>query len=326
MRFERRAGREGASLADRVRVKRTAIILVAVVLALGGALLAFRAHDPLGFIDARREARIALGLPKLWVRDYNHDTRGEAALACPADALVIVTGGQSNAANALSDPLPADAALPAFMALGGKCYRLRDPVLGATSTGGSLWTAMGAALHRASGRPVVFINGAVGGSQLGDWLDDRSGYRQHLAAEVVAARRAGLVPGYVFWVQGETDAFVLVDPALFVDQLRRLMPRLDAATGRVPWLVYRSTRCTIRRGNGPAIDAAVTAFAATSDRAILGPDASALGPDKRRDGCHFNAAGRDLLVAETVAIIGPRLQARRAFRPAMPQSGVPASR
>lgn len=307
-------------------MKRAAIILVAVVLALGGALLAFRALDPLGFGDAKRATRVALGLPKLWVRDYNLDTRGETALACPADALVIVTGGQSNAANALSDPLPADPAVPAFMALGGKCYRLRDPVLGATATGGSLWTAMGAALHRASGRPVVFINGAVGGTQLGDWLDDRSGYRQHLAAEVVAARRAGLVPAYVFWVQGETDAFALVDPALFVDQFRRLIPQLDTATGRVPWLIYRSTRCTERRGNGPAIDAAVTAFATTSDRIILGPDASALGPEKRRDGCHFNAAGRAALVTETVAIIGPRLQAAPASVPATPRSGVPASR
>jgi hypothetical protein len=62
-----------------------------------------------------------------------------------------------------------------------------------------------------------------------------------------------------------------------------------------------------RRGNGPEIDAAVTALAARSNRVVLGPNASALGPEMRHDGCHFNAAGRDALVAETLAIVGPRL-------------------
>jgi hypothetical protein len=291
-----------------VRVKRAAIIIMALVLAIGGALLAFRALDPLGYIDARRAARLALGLPKLWSHDYNVDTRGLAVVACPSGALVIVTGGQSNAANALSDPLPADPAVPTFMTLGGKCYPLRDPVLGATAKGGSLWTAMGTALTRATGRPVVFINGAVGGSQLGDWLDDRSGYRQHLAAEVVAARRAGLAANYVFWVQGETDAFALVDPATFVAQLQALIAGLDPATGPVPWLVYRSTHCMERRGNGPEIDAAVTALARGTNRMVLGPNASVLGPEMRHDGCHFNAAGREALVAETLGILGLELR------------------
>ena len=282
--------------------------MVLVVLALGGATIGFRASNPLGFGDAKRELRLALGLPKLWSKDYNVDTRGSAAVACPADALVIVTGGQSNAANALSDPLPADPDAAAYMALGGKCYRLRDPVLGATASGGSLWTAMGSALYRATGRPVVFINGAVGGSQLGDWLDDRSGYRAHLARNVVAARQAGLVPRYMFWVQGETDAFALVDPGLFVTELQALITRFDPATGPIPWLVYRSTHCMERRGNGPEIDAAVTALAQRSGRVMLGPNASALGPEMRHDGCHFNTAGRDALVAETLVIMAPSLR------------------
>jgi len=279
-----------------------------VLLALGGALIGLRAGNPLGFMDAKRELRLALGLPKFWSKNYNADPRGEATIACPADALVIVTGGQSNAANALSDPLPADPDVSAFMALGGKCYRLRDPVLGATAAGGSLWTAIGSALYRATGQPVVFINGAVGGSQLGDWLDDRSGYREQLASNVAAARRVGLVPRYVFWVQGETDAFALVEASLFVTQLQTLITRFDVATGPIPWLVYRSTRCKDRRGNGPEIDAAVAAMAQRSNRVILGPNASALGPDMRHDGCHFNSAGRDALVSETLAIMGPRVR------------------
>ncbi len=292
-------------------MKRIAIILLSIGAVVALALFGFARLNPAGFADAKRETRLALGLPKLWVRDFNTDTRGYQPLACPGpEALVIVTGGQSNAANALSEPLPVDPAAQAYMLARGRCYRLRDPVLGATNRGGSLWTAMGSALWRATGRPVVFINGAVGGSQLGDWLDDRSGYRQRLLAEVALARAAGLKPAWVFWVQGETDAAVSVDPARFVADLQRLIGRFDASgllPPGAPWLVYRSTHCMHRPGNGPAIDAAVTAFAASDKRVLPGPEASDLGDAMRRDGCHFNGAGRAVLTAEAIADLKPLL-------------------
>ena len=41
---------------------------------------------------------------------------------------------------------------------------------------------------------------------------------------------------------------------------------------------------------------------------MLGPNASALGPEMRHDGCHFNTAGRDALVAETLVIMAPSLR------------------
>ncbi len=294
-------------------MKRVIGLLLAVVLVLGLAVLAYARIDPSGFSDSKREFRLAMGLPKLWVRDFNTDTGDYERLACPgADAIVIVTGGQSNAANAFSEPLPADPAAQAFMMYGGHCYRLRDPVLGATDRGGSLWTGLGSALWRASGRPVVFINGAVGGSQLGDWLDDRSRYRQRLIAEVAMARAAGLVPDHVIWIQGETDAAVLLDPARYVDEMRQLVDRFDASgvfAKDVPWIVFRSTHCMHRRGNGPAIDAAVTAWALHYPRIVLGPLASALGDDMRRDGCHFNGAGRDALVRATLPIFVPAVAA-----------------
>jgi hypothetical protein len=153
---------------------------------------------------------------------------------------------------------------------------------------------------------VVSINGAAGGSQLGDWLDPRSGYLQQLLTEVAAAKRAGLVASQVIWIQGETDAAVRIDPALYVAQMQALIAAFDASgslPADVPWLVFRSTRCKDRLNNGPAIDAAVTAWAARTPRVTAGPQASALGNDARRDGCHFNAHGRDLLVAQTLPLL-----------------------
>ncbi|MFZ4746172.1 MAG: sialate O-acetylesterase [Sphingomonas sp.] len=290
-------------------MKRLLIIVAGFALLIGAALLVVRIAAPLVFIDAKRELRLALGLPKTWKRDFNLDTASAEKLACPdPEAIVIVTGGQSNAANAFADPLPASAAGGTYMMLDGACYRLRDPVLGATGQDGSLWTGLGSALHRATGRPVVFINGAVGGSQLGDWLDDRSGYRQRLVAQVQAARRAGLNPDTMIWIQGETDAAVLLDPALYVRQMQELVAHFDAEGATLtatPWIVFRSTHCMQRRSNGPAIDKAIADWAAQSDRIVLGPLASALDDSKRRDGCHFNGAGRDVLVADTLAIMAP---------------------
>jgi hypothetical protein len=294
-------------------VKRLIVILTGAMLL---AAFGFARMDPVPFSDAKRELRLALGLPKLWVRDFNDKPAGYERLACPGpEAMVIVTGGQSNAANAFSDPLLADPAAQALMMHDGHCYRLRDPVLGATDHGGSLWTGLGSALWRATGRPVVFINGAVGGSQLGDWLDDRSRYRQRLMAEVAMAQQVGLVPDYVMWIQGETDAAVLIDPQLYVEQMRQLVDRFDASgvfPADTPWIVFRSTRCKHRPGNGPEIDAAVTRWALHFPRIVLGPLASALGDDMRRDQCHFNGAGRAELIRETLPIFA----AEAAVRPA----------
>lgn len=299
-----------------MRIATTAKLIVVLLLAGAAAVYAFNRLDPTGFGDRKRELRVALGLPKAWATGFNVDTRGYRSVRCPGpDAIVIVTGGQSNAANALADPLPADPQSQAVMVEGGRCWQMRDPVLGATGRMGSLWTGLGTALHRATGRPVVFVNGAVGGVQLGDWLDDRSGYYRRLAARIAGARRAGLAPDLVLWVQGETDAAVLLPPQAFVDQLQALAGRFDAdgSVGKaVPWVIYRSTRCMHRRNNGPAIDRAVASLAARSPRFVLGPDASSLGEGMRRDQCHFNGRGRDALTAEVLPVLLERLRPAQA--------------
>jgi hypothetical protein len=268
---------------------------------------AFHFLDPEGFIDRKREFRIAMGLPKLWVKDFNTDTVGYERAACPsAHAIVIVTGGQSNAANGLSSPVFGDRSAKTFMVQDAKCWKLRDPVLGATSKGGSLWTELGTSLYRETKRPVVFINGAVGGSQVADWLDDRSGYRQRLIKNIEGARSVGLSPNFVVWVQGETDAAARVPPDVYVAQLNSLINRFntDSNLGHdVRWIIYRSTNCSKLRNTGSEIDKAVENFVANSPQIILGPNASALGDNYRRDGCHFNAKGRKILNDQAVPII-----------------------
>lgn len=260
--------------------------------------------------DARRTIRVTLGLPKFWVREYNADLTGNVRLPCPGgDPLVIVTGGQSNAANSFDPVGDAAPVKDAYMFFDGHCYALRSPVLGTTGKYDSLWPLLGARIVAHTQRPVVFINGAVGGSQLGDWLDDRSHYRQWLLDRMQDAHAIGLTPDLILWIQGETDAAARIEPSLYVDQMRKLVSRFDkeGPAGQAKWVLYRSTRCKERPNNGPDLERALTAFAGKfpDDRIFIGPHASRLDNRFRRDQCHFNSRGRDRLVDETMKVIEP---------------------
>jgi hypothetical protein len=260
--------------------------------------------------DARRTVRVTLGLPKIWVREYNVDLTGHTRLPCPTgDPIVIVTGGQSNAANSFDPVTDATPVKNAYMFFDGHCFALRSPVLGATSTRDSLWPRLGAELVATTRRPVVFINGAVGGSQLGDWLDDRSLYRQWLLERVRGAAALGMTPDLILWIQGETDAATRIKPSLYVDQMRELIRRFgqESPSGHAKWVLYRSTRCGERPNNGADMERALTEFTdeSSNDRIHAGPRASSLDNRFRRDQCHFNSRGRDWLVDETMKVIVP---------------------
>jgi hypothetical protein len=294
------------------KVRKFVLWLVALAVLGMAAVFALNSTEwgQLKIADARREVRIALGLPKKWVNDFNVDVAGHRAVACPVDPIVIVTGGQSNASNAYK-PVTDTAAVPnGFMFFGGLCYELKTPVLGTSGKQDSLWPALGAAIAAATQRPVVFINGAAGGTQLGDWLDDRSGYLKRLTDNIAGARKLGLEAQWVIWIQGETDAKTRIEPDLYVRQMRELIDRLESRGGIAPrWVLFRSTRCMNRPNNGPEIDRALTAFVdeSATDPIIAGPMASDLDDSFRWDTCHFNNLGRDRLVQETMAIIGPLL-------------------
>src|ERR1700688_231528 len=73
--------------------------------------------------------------------DFFLETKSRIESDCPPHAFVIVAIGQSNAANYVSPIAKRIAEIPAFNFLDGRCYRIEDPLLGATGGRlGSLWT------------------------------------------------------------------------------------------------------------------------------------------------------------------------------------------
>ena len=262
-------------------------------------------------VIAKNSLRKFLGISKT-ASQINRDIGANIPLPCPVHALVVVTGGQSNAANAISTPRDADPTLPVFMFFDGKCYALRDPLLGASGGGGSVWSRLGPILSARTGKPVVLVNGAIGGSQYDDWLDPKLPYMNWLRDRVA---KAALILGpadIVLWHQGETDAW-------FHPARGEIQPKIKAVASTVlksfalkptaKLVMYRASICIgKRRKSGvPSIIAAQTAVANSNSRIVPGPNTDQFGLRFRHDGCHLNEAGARRMAEQSADLVAPLL-------------------
>lgn len=257
--------------------------------------------------------REGLGLQKDWVALPGPDqAEGRKPVACPDPlrAVVLVTGGQSNASNAvpvLADTPPPDEVVVWF---DGRCWPAADPVLGATGADGSLWPPLAAEVAAELDRPVLLVNGAIGGTQVGDWLDPRSGYRAALMGRVQEAQAAGFEPDLVLWHQGETDAGAERDMARVERRFGDLADGLLVGMPEARLYLFRASKCIgANRAEGVAgIRDAQTAVAESRDRVVPGMDTDALGNDFRWDTCHFNSLGRAAIVNEVAPEVADLLR------------------
>ncbi|TNC74770.1 sialate O-acetylesterase [Rubellimicrobium roseum] len=278
-----------------------AVVLVAAA-GIGGLAAGTLSDKPREALDRSSYViRETLGLEKNWVRVPGPEqAEGLEAVACPAPshAVVLVTGGQSNAANSNTSMSQIRADAPVFTWFEGRCYPGGDPMLGASGQRGSLWPELGQRLADELGRPVLFINGAIGGTQVGDWLDDRSGYYAALAGRVASARQAGFEPDLILWHQGETDALAEHDMSMLERRFSQLADRLLADMPQSQLYLFQASKCIgSKRAKGVEIVREVQANTVRGrDRAILGMNTDELGDEFRWDTCHFNSLGRAAIV------------------------------
>lgn len=293
------------------------------ITAVAGAFMAGTLYglgaDPYGdfpagkMIAAKSAIRTTLGLSKSW-SPTNADLSGQIQAPCPANPLVVITGGQSNASNAVSTPFDANPAAPVFMFFDGHCYRLRDPLLGTTGTRGSVWTRLGPALAERTGRPVVFVNGAIGGSQYSDWLAKGSPYMENLRKRVADAAKQIGPADIVLWHQGETDAWFVKNQAEVQPAIKQVTDTVLTTFALKPTaklVLYRVSLCTGERrkqSNLPLL-AAQTAVAEANPRIVAGPNTDRFDRRFRHDDCHLNDAGAKGVADDTLALIAPMLGA-----------------
>lgn len=200
--------------------------------------------------------------------------------------MVALVFGQSNAANSGETRYSSKERVYNFY--GGKLYRARDPLLGATGRGGSVWTRLGDRLIAAGHYDaVVFIPLGVGGSALARWTvggDLHAGVLR--AVREVQAR--GLTLTHLLWHQGESDTGTTAEAykAMFLAMLASIRNEgVDA-----PIYVSVTTRCH-QQGPNEAVRRAQRDLANPLHNIYAGPDTDILGAHYRYDDCHFSTAG-----------------------------------
>ena len=232
--------------------------------------------------------------------DQNWNSFSDASrrvnVACHAnrDAAVIVTLGQSNAANYATTPYTPKHDVLNFNIYDGSCYRAEDPLLGASGTGGNFATVLGDMLiERGFYQRVIVAPIAMGGSLVEEWADEGMFNRRIL----VLIRRlydADLLPSHILWHQGEGD------PGKGDSHGRRYRKNLVEVISTfrrygidAPFFVALATKCGVYpRPNGDYIREGQRSTVNELMHVFLGPDTDTLG-DEYRDTqhCHFNAEG-----------------------------------
>ncbi|RZL93578.1 MAG: hypothetical protein EOP82_07165 [Variovorax sp.] len=212
----------------------------------------------------------------------------DAEVACPADAAVIVTIGQSNAANSVGHRFAAEREV--FETHKGRCYKARGALAGAGMPYGSYWPLVGDLLVDGglAQRPV-FVGLAKGNTTVAEWADPAQlgGY---LARNLHALKGVQ----YVLWHQGEADT--KTSPAKYAEDLQRVIAIVHTNAPGARILIAQASLC----GDGQESAALLRAQASVIDPAaqvFAGPNTDSVrGFEDRYDGCHLSERG-----ARTVA-------------------------
>jgi hypothetical protein len=220
------------------------------------------------------------------------------AVANPAGTTVILTFGQSNAANSGEERYAARGAVHVFNVFDMRFYRAVDPLPGASHDGGSVWGRVGDKLIDAgTAQSVLIVPIAFGATYIKDWAPGGDCYRRLLFA-LHRLKSAGIKIDMLCWHQGEADAnHTGMSGAEYCAHFRSMLRALREEAVNAPVYVALATLCEgephpyqnaaeIRRGQKKVIS--------IRDQVLPGPDTDLIGIEHRRDGCHFSASGQEL--------------------------------
>jgi len=238
------------------------------------------------------------------------DTRDRERVDCArfgpgaARSAVLLTGGQSNAANYGQMPVSPRAAVFNFNWFDGRCYRARDPLLGPDGNGGSVWTRLGDLLvARGLYDQVLIVPVAVGGSALRRWIPGGDLHGRLVEAKL-RLDAAGVRVTHVLWHEGERDAELATPADEYAAQFAKLVASLREIGIDAPVFPAVASAC-----GGPgseAIRGAQRGLPLQLAGVQAGPDTDALADlADRYDGCHFSDAGLDAHARLWLAAVWP---------------------
>ncbi len=202
--------------------------------------------------------------------------------------MVALVFGQSNAGNWGEGRKTANPRVLSFFR--GRWARAKDPLPGANGNGGSVWTRLGDKVLAAKLYDrVVFVPASISASQISEWSPGGL-LHPDLLRNIREAQQAGLIFTHLVWHQGESDAALGTSPKDYQERFLAMLGAIRALGVDAPAFVAVATRCgqylpneTIRSAQSGVVNPALGIFA--------GPDTDQLGPEYRRDGCHFSNVG-----------------------------------
>lgn len=223
------------------------------------------------------------------------DTTNRQPRDCPQPGTrlaVLLIAGQSNSANHGETRYQARQDVINFNWFDGKCYQARDPLLGATGYGGSIFGRLADRLvESAHYEAVVVAPIGVNASLVERWAPGGDlNPRWHAALDGLRAK--GLEPTHVLWQQGEADAMQGASYQDYLAALDAMIADLRDAQVEAPVYVAVATMC--HNPGSDAVRAAQRDAVARIDRVLPGPNTDRFDSlAQRHDGCHFTAAALD---------------------------------
>lgn len=220
----------------------------------------------------------------LWQRDAESE-----------EILELLILGQSNAGNHGLQAFKTQGKVTNFWR--GDYFRAEDPLLGGSSTGGSVWVRMADYLLAGSDQvdEIRLSVLTVDASSIQDWLSS-SRINFELERLVKDLQSADAHIDYILWVQGERDNVIGTSQTDYETGLLQFQARLTSLMNRsLPLVVATSTFCRQYPASN-RIAAAINILAKTEPaRFIKGPSSDDLGWEYRYDGCHFSGEGQDVM-------------------------------
>jgi Carbohydrate esterase, sialic acid-specific acetylesterase len=234
--------------------------------------------------------------------------RLSAPLRLPGiENLVIVTIGQSNAANFAAGRYRAEREVINFGLYDGNCYRAVDPLIGASGDTGNFATRLGDILiTRGFAERVVLAPIAMGNTRIEDWALGGV-FHARILALIRRLFDAELSPHLILWQQGEGNQGD-DDPGgrRYRSNLIGIVETFRSYGIAAPFMIALCTLCGAPHPNAANARAGQLGAVNVSLGTYCGPDTDQIGPEDRFDGCHMSETGvhkQALMWADAIAAL-----------------------
>ncbi len=220
---------------------------------------------------------------------------------------MILTIGQSNAANYASRAYRSRHGRAVLNWFEGRCYIARSPLLGADGPWGEYWTELGNRLVSAGAyNRVILISSAIGGTKVSLWQKGGTGAGNSnlnaMLMDVIDKVQARFTITHVLWHQGESDYDTSKEA--YIQSFLSLVSSLRDRGVSAP--IYVSITSVDPTKDLPVVQAQ-RELPALGKNIYAGVDTNALvKPEERNETGHFGPVAQEKVTQAWMEILAPK--------------------